>query len=135
MNANGSNAPALDQFGYGEVDLLEGPMRQQFDANHAFFLGMNEDMLLKPFRERAGQPAPGEDMGGWYDNSMDFYPHGSFHGFVPGHSFGQYLSGLARAYSVTGSKPTQGKVRRLVRAFAPTDTAKFYDGYHLPAHT
>jgi hypothetical protein len=66
---------------------------------------------------------------------MDFYPHGSFHGFVPGHSFGQYLSGLARAYSVTGSKPTQGKVRRLVRAFAPTDTAKFYDGYHLPAHT
>jgi DUF1680 family protein len=127
--------PALDQFGYGEVELLEGPMRQQFDENHAFFLALNEDMLLKPFRQRAGQPAPGGDMGGWYDNSPEFDPHGSFHGFIPGHSFGQYLSGLARAYAVTGSEPTRAKVRRLVRAFAPTVTAKFYEGYHLPAYT
>lgn len=125
----------LEQFEYGEVELLEGPMRQQFEANHALFLGLDEDMLLKPFRERAGQPAPGNDMGGWYDNSADFDPHGSFHGFIAGHSFGQYLSGLARAYAVTGSKPTQAKVQRLVQAFAPTITAKFYDGYHLPAYT
>ena len=128
-------APALDQFGYGEIELLEGPMRQQFDVNHAFFLALDEDMLLKPFRERAGQPAPGDDMGGWYDNSAEFDPHGTFHGFIPGHSFGQYLSGLARAYAVTGSKLTQAKVQRLVRAFAPTVTTEFYDGYHLPAYT
>jgi len=128
-------APALDQFEYGEVELLEGPMRQQFDANHAFFLALNEDMLLKPSRQRAGQSAPGDDMGGWYDNSAEFDPHGSFHGFIPGHSFGQYLSGLARAYAVTGAKPTQAKVQRLVRAFAPTVATKFYDGYHLPAYT
>jgi len=127
--------PLLSQFGYGDVELLEGPLRQQFDANHKFFLGLNEDMLLKPFRQRAGQAAPGEDMGGWYDNSRDFDPHGSFHGFVPGHSFGQYLSGLARAYAVTGSKPTQAKVQRLVSAFAPTVSKKFYDEYHLPAYT
>jgi uncharacterized protein len=126
---------ALDQFGYGEVELLEGPMLQQFQSNHALFLGLDEDMLLKPFRERAGQPAPGEYMGGWYDNSADFDPHGSFHGFIAGHSFGQYLSGLARAHAVTGSKPTQAKVQRLVQAFAPTVTTKFYDGYHLPAYT
>jgi DUF1680 family protein len=125
----------LSQFGYSEVELLEGPMRQQFDTNHAFFLALNEDMLLKPFRERAGQAAPGDNMGGWYDNSMEFDPHGTFHGFIPGHSFGQYLSGLARAYAVTGSKPTQAKVRRLVRALAPTLTSKFYDEYHLPAYT
>jgi DUF1680 family protein len=127
--------PALEQFGYGEVALSDGPMRQQFDTNHAFFLALNEDMLLKPFRERAGQPAPGDDMGGWYDNSLEFDPHGSFRGFIPGHSFGQYLSGLARAYAVTGDKPTQAKVQRLVRGFAPTVTTKFYDGYHLPAYT
>ena len=131
----GAIEPKLRQFGYGDVELLEGPMRQQFDANHAFFLGLNEDMLLKPFRQRAGQAAPGDDMGGWYDNADEFDPHGTFHGFVPGHSFGQYLSGLARAYAVTGSKPTQAKVQRLVSAFAPTVTTKFYDGYHLPAYT
>src|SRR5580700_3997110 len=119
-DANVAIAPALEQFGYGEVQLLEGPMRQQFDQNHAFFLALNDDMLLKPFRERAGLPAPGDDMGGWYDNSPEFDPHGSFRGFIPGHSFGQYLSGLARAYAVTGSKPTQAKVERLVKAFAPT---------------
>ena len=131
----GNPPPPLEQFGYGEVELLEGPMRQQFEANHALFLGLNEDMLLKPFRERAGQSAPGDNMGGWYDNSADFDPHGSFHGFIAGHSFGQYLSGLSRAYAVTGSKPTQAKVQRLVQAFAPTITTKFYDGYHLPAYT
>jgi DUF1680 family protein len=127
--------PALEQFGYGEVQLLEGPMRQQFETNHAFFLALNEDMLLKPFRQRAGQAAPGDDMGGWYDNSPEFDPHGTFHGFIPGHTFGQYLSGLARAYAVTGSQPTQAKVQRLVRAYAATITSKFYDGYHLPAYT
>ncbi len=127
--------PQLEQFGYGDVELLEGPLRQQFDANHAFFLALDEDMLLKPFRQRAGQPAPGNDMGGWYDNASEFDPHGTFHGFIPGHSFGQYLSALARAYAVTGSKPTQAKVQRLVSAFAPTVTPKFYEGYHLPAYT
>jgi uncharacterized protein len=133
-SASGTAAP-LDQFGYNEIELLDGPMRLQFDTNHAFFLALDEDMLLKPFRQRAGQPAPGADMGGWYDNSPEFDPHGTFHGFIPGHSFGQYLSGLARAYAVTGSQPTREKVSRLVRGFAPTITTKFYDGYHLPAYT
>jgi DUF1680 family protein len=128
-------AEPLSQFGYGEVELLEGPMQQQFEANHTRFLAIDDDMLLKPFRQRAGLPAPGDDMGGWYDNSLDFDIHGSMHGFIPGHSFGQYLSALARAYAVTGSKPTQEKVQRLVRGFAPTITAKFYDEYHLPAYT
>ena len=131
----GAFATALNQFAYGDVVLLDGPMRQQFVENHALFLNLNEDMLLKPFRERAGQLAPGDNMGGWYDNSDEFDPHGSFHGFIPGHSFGQYLSGLARAYAVTGSKPTQAKVQRLVRGLAPTITTKFYNDYHLPAYT
>jgi DUF1680 family protein len=133
--AGGPDASPLSQFDYGDVELKEGPMRQQFDANHALFLSLDEDKLLKPFRQRAGQPAPGDDMGGWYDNSHEFDPHGSFHGFIPGHSFGQYLSALARAYAVTGSRPTQAKVHRLVAAFAPTVTSKFYDDYHLPAYT
>ncbi len=35
--------------------------------------------------KRAGQSAPGEGMGGWYDNADEFDPHGTFHGFIPGH--------------------------------------------------
>jgi len=126
---------SIGTFDYGQIELLEGPMRQQFDTNHDFFLHMDEDRLLKPFRQLAGFKAPGEDMGGWYDVDPAFNGKGSFHGFIPGHTFGQYLSGLARAYAVTGSKPTQEKVQRLVRAFAPTVSPSFYKDYHLPAYT
>src|SRR5260370_34972511 len=76
-------------------------------------------------------------MGGWYDTDNDFDPKKNFHGFIPGHSFGQYLSALARAYAVTRSKATREKVHRLVHAYAETvDLAgKFYVDYHLPAYT
>jgi DUF1680 family protein len=137
-----SNAPAsapaatrLSQFDYADVQLLDGPMLEQFRQNVILFLNLNDDSLLKPFRQLAGQPAPGEDMGGWYSPSSEFDPPKNMTGYIPGHSFGQYLSGLSRAYAVTGDKATQEKVQRLVRAFAPTVTTKFYDGYCIPAYT
>ena len=132
-----SVVPPLSQFNYSQVELLDGLFRKQFDNNHSLYLHLDEDALLKPFRQRSGMPAPGPDMGGWYDNADDFNPPDNFHAFIPGHSFGQYLSGLARAYAVTGSKSTQEKVHRLVRGFAETvePTGKFYMDYHLPAYT
>jgi uncharacterized protein len=136
--ADATRAPRqtqLSQWGYEQVRLLDGPLREQFDRNHAFFLALSEDSLLKPFRQKAGLPAPGEDMGGWYTFYPDFSPKGPFHGYIPGHSFGQYVSGLARAYAQTGSKATQQKVHRLVEGFSKTITPKFYVDYHLPAYT
>src|SRR5437763_3783973 len=130
-------SPRLSVFPYSSVQLLDGPFRAQFDQNHQLFLHVDEDGLLKPFRQREGLPAPGPDLGGWYDNADDFNHENNFHGFIPGHSFGQYLSGLARAYAVTGSKATQEKVHRLVKAFGETvePSGKFYVDYHLPAYT
>jgi uncharacterized protein len=125
----------LTQFDYQDVQLLDGPMLVQFQQNHALFMGLNEDSLLKPFRQLASQPAPGEDMGGWYTPSPLFDPPKNMTGYIPGHSFGQYLSGLARAYAVTGDKPTQAKVQRLVAGFAPTISKKFYEDYCIPAYT
>lgn len=129
--------PSLSVFGYSQVRLLDGPFKTQFEQNHKLFLDLNEDGMLKPFRVREGLPAPGPDMGGWYDNGDDFDPKTNFHAFIPGHTFGQYVSGLARAYAVTGSKPTQAKVHRLVKAFGETvePTGKFYVDYRLPAYT
>ena len=129
--------PPLSEFQYSQVELFAGPLRQQFEDNHKVFLNLNEDGLLKPFRQRQGMKAPGPDLGGWYDNSDDFNPENNFHGFVPGHSFGQYLSGLSRAYAVTGSRESQAKVHRLVRAYAETvePTGKFYVDYRLPGYT
>jgi uncharacterized protein len=129
--------PPLSVFNYSQVQLLDGPFLEQFDHNHDLFLHLDEDALLKPFRQREGMLAPGPDMGGWYDNANDFSPPDNFHAFIPGHSFGQYLSGLARAYAVTGSKPTREKIHRLVRGFGETveSQGKFYVDYHLPAYT
>ncbi|MGA9465096.1 MAG: beta-L-arabinofuranosidase domain-containing protein [Terracidiphilus sp.] len=129
-------APQLRQFGYGEVALLEGPLREQFDTNHASYLALDEDSLLKPFRQRAGLPAPGEDMGGWYSWAplSDLDKPGD-NGFAPGHSFGQYLSGLARDYAATGDKATQEKVHRLVRNFAPAISSQFWNDNRFPAYT
>lgn len=128
-------AKQLSQFHYAEVELLEGPMLDQFQANHRFFLALDEDALLKPFRQRAGLPAPGPDMGGWYSWSNEFDPPNNMTGYVPGHTFGQYLSGLARAYAATGDQPTQAKIHRLVRGYAETITTNFYKGYPLPCYT
>jgi DUF1680 family protein len=129
--------PELSIFGYSQIQLLEGPFRTQFDQNHQLFLHLDEDGLLKPFRKRQGMPAPGPDMGGWYDDGDDFNEKDNFHAFIAGHTFGQYVSGLARAYAVTGSKETEAKVHRLVRGFGETvePTGKFYVDYRLPGYT
>jgi DUF1680 family protein len=128
-------APIFSQFHYSQVQLLEGPMLQQFDHNHSLFLNLNEDSLLKPFRQLTGHAAPGEDMGGWYSPSPDFNPPRNMTGYIPGHSFGQYLSGLSRAYAVTGNAATKAKIQRLVAGLAPTLVPKFYENYCLPCYT
>ncbi|HEX4038843.1 MAG TPA: beta-L-arabinofuranosidase domain-containing protein [Acidobacteriaceae bacterium] len=125
----------LAQFDYADVQLLDGPMLEQFRTNHAFFLALSDDSLLQPFRQKAGLPAPGEEMGGWYSWSKDFDPPRNMTGYVPGHTFGQYVSSLARAYAATGDRPTQQKIARLVRGYAETISPNFWKDYPLPAYT
>ena len=100
----------LRQFDYSQVKLTGGPFAKQYDALHAHYLALSNDRLLKVYRQRAGLPAPGEDMGGWYD--LD--------GFVPGHSLGQYISGIARIGASTGDAACHQKVHDLVDGFAAT---------------
>jgi DUF1680 family protein len=130
-----TSTPMMKPADYGDVVLLGGPMLGQFRAHHATLLAMNEDALLKPFRAAARLPAPGEDLGGWYNAFAGFNPPADMHGFIPGHSFGQYVSSLARAHAVTGDQETKQKVQRLVAGLAPTITPEFYAGYPLPAYT
>jgi hypothetical protein len=127
----------LTMFAYADVRLLAGPMKQQFEENHARFQNLDDDRMLKVYRQVAGLPAPGEDMGGWYDLTGFSLEGGDFHGFIAGHSFGQYVSGLARAYAVTGSEATRAKINRLVKGYGETldAKAKFFVDYRLPAYT
>ena len=133
--------PALQTFSYSAVQLDASEMRDQFRDQTQLFLDLDDDKLLKPFRLRAGLPAPGEDMGGWYDSSDDFHidpvdwSNANWHGYIPGHSFGQYVSGLARSYAATGDVRTKRKVARLVSLYSATISPRFFVGYPLPAYT
>jgi uncharacterized protein len=127
----------LTEFHYSQVSFPQGPLRTQVEQNIALLLSLEDERLLKPIRQRAGLPAPGDDMGGWYDN----YPHptaeNNYHGAIPAHSFGQYLSALARFYVSTGDPAIQAKVHRLVVGFAQTidNQGKFWREYPQPAYT
>jgi uncharacterized protein len=100
----------LQEFAYPQVKLTGGPLAAMYQRMHAHFMKLDDDRLLKVYRQRAGLPAPGADMGGWYDAD----------GFVPGHLIGQFISGLARVHSCTGDAAAAAKVRRLVRGYAET---------------
>src|SRR5262245_45901707 len=84
----------LREFAYPQVKLTGGPLGAMYDRMHAHFLKLDEDRVLKVYRQRAGLPAPGRDMGGWYDAD----------GFVPGHLIGQFVSGFSRIYANTGDR-------------------------------
>lgn len=105
-----SAAMEFREFDYGDVELTGGPLKAQYDRVHAAYLALDNDRLLKGYRERAGLPAPGAPMGGWYGPD----------GFVPGHSLGQYISGLARIGRTTGDPACSAKVKALVEGFGAT---------------
>ena len=108
--------PPLHQFGYGDVHLLDGPAREQFDSNHAFYRALNEDSLLKPFRQRAGLPRTGEEMGGWYSWApLSDLESPATTASRLATALDSIVSGLARDYAATGDTATQEKVHRLVR--------------------
>jgi DUF1680 family protein len=100
----------LREFGYSQVRMTEGPMAAMYQRMQAHFLKLDEDRLLKIYRQRVGMTAPGRDMGGWYDAE----------GFVPGHLLGQFISGLSRIYACTGDAESALKARRLVAGYAAT---------------
>src|SRR5215218_7783524 len=82
----------LREFAYRQVTLTHGPLADMHRRVRAHFLQLDEDRLLKVYRQRVGLPAPGRDMGGWYDAD----------GFVPGHLIGQFISGLSRLHANNG---------------------------------
>jgi len=116
----------LQEFHYSQVDLEDGLQQTQLEQTHTVLMNLSEDSLLRPFRRRAGLPAPGNELGGWY--SKDEYGPSTF---------GQWISALARYYAITGEETTRTKIDRLVRAYATTiePTGKFYEQYPWSAYT
>jgi len=100
----------LQPAGYREVTLTGGPMGEQAQLSRNFYLAISDDNLLNGFRQRAGLPAPGHAMGGWYDPED----------FAGAHSFGQWVSSLSRSYAATADARFKEKVAVLVHGFHET---------------
>ncbi|MFN7925515.1 MAG: glycoside hydrolase family 127 protein [Bryobacteraceae bacterium] len=105
-----SSRRLLSEVSYSQVTLTSGPLADMYRRLQTHFLGLDEDRLLKVYRQRTGMPAPGRDMGGWYDAE----------GFLPGHLIGQFISGYSRIHAHTGSQAAADKARRLVRGYGET---------------
>lgn len=135
LQARRPGRPPIDELDRRDVTLLPGRARAQAARTLETLLAMDEDKLLRPFREAAGMAVGPGKFGGWYDRSPLFDPPNNLTGFIPGHSFGQYVSALSRGYAATGDARAKDKVDRLIAGFAPTVTADFYKGYPLPAYT
>jgi DUF1680 family protein len=129
-----SSQPALREFAYGDVTLDSELHDRQLRETHAVLMELSEDSLLKPFRQMAGQPAPGADLGGWYHYDPDYDSNAVDVGFTPGATFGQWVSALARSYAIDGSPATRDKVLRLNRLYAQTLSGDFYEKNRFPAY-
>jgi uncharacterized protein len=125
---------SLKEFGYGDVTLASELHEKQLHETHAVLMGLSEDSLLKPFRQMAGQPAPGADLGGWYHYDPDYDGNNVDVGFAPSATFGQWVSALARTYAITGDAATREKVIRLNRLYAKTISGDFYERNRFPAY-
>lgn len=124
----------LEEFGYGDVTLDSPIHEEQLRQTHAVLMGLEDDALMKPFRVMIGQPAPGEDLGGWYRYDPNFDWHTFDAGFAPSATFGQWMSALSRAYAITGSPAAKEKVLRLNQLYAQVIDGKFYLDNRFPAY-
>jgi DUF1680 family protein len=132
--AAGAGLPLLQQFEYGDVTLNSEPHEKQLRETHALLMSLSDDSMLKPLREMSGQPAPGEELGGWYRYNPKYKVGVDDDGFAPGCTFGQWVSALARMYAITGDAATKEKVLRLNREYAKTITGEYYEKNRFPTY-
>ncbi len=118
--------PRLSTFPYADVTLTPGIAQAQLENTDAVLMDLSLDDLLRPFRVREGQPAPGQDLGGWYDTF----------GFAPGHTYGQWMSALARSYAISGDPRTKARVHAMVAGYAGTldPAGRFWMDNRFPAY-
>lgn len=97
----------IEPFDYQGVRLLDGMLKSQYDRTREYYHRIPNDDILKGFRERAGLPAPGQNMGGWAQRDSS-------------HAFGQWVSGMARMYKATGDTEMKEKAAVLVNGWGET---------------
>lgn len=131
----------LEEFGYDQV-AIRGPLQRAQQENvTSVLMGLDEDSLLKPFREMAGGPVSGVSLGGWYEWKPDYDHHHDDAGLAPASTFGQWTSALARlsASSTFGGAPGRPELAtravRLHRLLAESIAPGYFAQTRFPGYT
>ncbi len=127
--------PPLQEFRYDQVTVTSPLHAAQIDNTRTVLSSFSDDALMKPFRLMAAQPAPGEDIGGWYEYLPDYNYKTGDAGLAPGASFGQWTSALARMSAATGDTALRTKVLRLNQLYGATVVPAYYTLTRLPAYS
>jgi len=127
----------LEEFPYSAVRVTGSRQLAQRENVTQILMGLDEDSLLQPFRQMAGQPAPGVSLGGWYEYKADYNYHHDDAGLSPGSTLGQWISALARLHAATGetSSPFSQRVHRLTSLLNASISADFFARTRFPAYT
>lgn len=108
----------LQPFGYGEVTLLPGPLKESFETNVRYLHSLTPDRYLWTFRKNAGLATPDKPYGGWEEPNCE----------LRGHSIGHYLSACARIIAQTGDAELKKNADYTVAELAKCQ-AKLGNGY------
>ena len=79
-----------DMFALGDVQLLDGPLKERQDLNVETLLAYDTDKLIAPFYEEAGMKPKATKFSNWAG--------------LDGHVLGHYLSALAMHYAASGDE-------------------------------
>ncbi len=131
----------LEEFPYEQVVVRGERQVAQRENVSAVLLGLNEDSLLKPMREMAGQPGPGVSLGGWYAWNPAYDFHHDEAGFAPASTFGQWVSGMARLGAgsrfggATGGSEMGERAVRLNGLMSEVIAPAYFEKTRFPAYT
>ena len=139
----GREVPAtpLSEVRYEQVVVLGALQVAQRENARSILMAIHPDSLVKPFREMAGQPAPGASLGGWYEWKPDFDFHHDDAGFAPAHCYGQWMSALARlaasakAGGAAGDPAMEARVLQLDEMLAATISPAYFDKTRFPCYS
>ena len=135
------DARPLDEFTHAQVRVTGSLQSAQRDNVLAVLMALDEDSLLYPYRHMSGQATPGVSLGGWYEYLPNYDHHHDAAGLAPGHSFGQWVSALARFYAASTFTPDESqallkaRVQRLAALLAQALTPAYFAKTRFPAYT
>ena len=125
----GDPSRKLELFEYTGVRLLDGRFQSQYQAARDLFFNIPNDSLLLGFRQRAGLPAPGIPLIGWYGGHWADSGHTSVKDSDIFNAFGQFLSGMARMYKATNDAAILDKASYLIDEWAKAIDSNGYFYY------